>query len=96
MLLESQRSKVIARLNRIEGQVAAIRRMVEAEKYCVDILLQVAAARAALGKVGQIVLGNHIETCVTDALTVGNDRERADKINELMDVFERYSGLSGK
>ena len=96
MLPESQRTKVIARLKRVEGQVAAIRRMVEEEEYCVDILLQVAASRAALGKVGHIILGNHIETCVADAFTEGDYRERADKINELMDVFGRYSGLSSK
>lgn len=96
MLQESQRSKVIARLNRVEGQVAAIRRMVEEEKYCVDILLQVAAARAALGKIGQIVLGNHIETCVADSLSEGNERDRREKITELMEVFGRYSGLHGK
>lgn len=96
MLQESQRSKVVARLNRVEGQVAAIRRMVEEEKYCVDILLQVAAARAALGKIGQIVLGSHIETCVADALAEGNERERREKIAELMEVFGRYSGLHGK
>ena len=96
MLQDSQRPKVVARLNRVEGQVAAIRRMVEEEKYCVDILLQVAAARAALGKIGQIVLGSHIETCVADALAEGNDRERREKIDELMEVFGRYSGLHGK
>lgn len=91
MLSELQKKKVIARLNRAEGQVAAIRRMIEQDKYCVDVLLQISAARAALGKVGEIVLGSHIETCVVNAFAEGNERERSEKIEELLDVFRRYA-----
>jgi DNA-binding FrmR family transcriptional regulator len=96
MLTEAQKKKVIARLRRAEGQVAAVRKMVEQDKYCVDVLLQISAARAALGKVGEIILGSHIETCVADAFIEGNQRERTEKIEELLDVFRRYGALSGK
>lgn len=90
---DSQKDKVRARLKRIEGQVAGIRRMVEEDQYCVDILLQLSAVQGALGGVGKIVLGAHISSCVTDALASGTDSERQEKINELMEVFARYGRL---
>lgn len=96
MLDETQRDKVVARLNRIQGQINGIRRMVDEETYCVDVLLQIAAARAALGKVGQIMLANHIETCVVDAFASGDEGERRDKIDELLEVFSRYGRLEAK
>lgn len=92
---EDQKAKVVARLKRAEGQVAGIRRMIENDKYCVDVLLQVSAAQAALGRVGQIVLKQHIETCVTQALSSDDDGERRRTVDELMEVFARY-GRFGK
>jgi len=94
MMDAKTKSKVRARLKRIEGQVAGIRRMVENDKYCVDILLQISAAQGALGQVGKIVLGRHIETCVSNALRSGDTSERRAKIDELMDVFTRYGRLN--
>ncbi|MFQ5739846.1 MAG: metal-sensitive transcriptional regulator [Acidobacteriota bacterium] len=93
MLNEASKKKLKARLNRIEGQVAGIRRMIEEGKYCVDILLQISAAQAALGQVGKIVLGRHIETCVFEAMSSGDEIERRTKIEELMEVFSRYGRL---
>ncbi len=90
-----ERSRVVARLKRIEGQVAAIRRMVEEEKYCVDTLLQVSAVHGALSKVGQIILSRHIETCVTEAFSSGDEAKRQETIEELLDVFARYGGAGG-
>lgn len=90
------KSKVEARLKRIEGQVAGIRRMVAEDKYCVDILLQISAAQAALGQAGKIVLGRHIETCVSDAFRSGSAAERRAKIDELVEVFARYGRLGTK
>ena len=93
---EATKEKVRARLKRVEGQVAGIRRMVEEDKYCVDILLQVSAVQGALGGVGKIVLGQHIEMCVTEAMTSGDDSDRRQKIDELMEVFARYGRLDSR
>ena len=95
MMNADQKQKVIDRLKRAEGQVAGIRRMIENDKYCVDVLLQVSAAQAALGGVGQIVLKQHIETCVASALSSNDGGERARTVDELMEVFARY-GRFGK
>lgn len=85
--------RLLARLRRAEGQVAAIRRMIEGDAYCVDVLVQIAAARGALGKVGEAVLRNHVETCVSAAMQHGDEVQRQKKIDELMDVFSRYAGI---
>ena len=90
-----EQRRLLARIKRIEGQVAAIRRMVEADAYCVDVLTQVAAARGALSKVGEEVLQRHVETCVADAFAHGDADARQDKIDELVQVFARYSGRGG-
>ena len=80
--------QALRRLKNIEGQVRGLQRMVEEEQYCVDILTQVAAARAALKSVGLMVLRRHIETCVADALqSRGTDRARI--IEELIGVLSK-------
>ncbi len=93
---EATRKQVKARLRRISGQIAGIERMVDEDRYCVDVLLQIAAARAALGAVGRLVLANHVETCVSEAFRSGRDRERREKIDELMEVFARFGSLGGR
>lgn len=85
--------KVRARLKRIEGQISALGRMVDDDDGCVDLLVQISAARGALGAVGKVVLGNHIETCVSEAFAHGSAEDRKKQVEELMDVFGRYSGL---
>lgn len=92
-LSPEEKRRLLSRLKRAEGQVTALRRMVEADAYCVDVLTQLAAAQGALGKVGDAILRNHIETCVASALRQGDDAARDEKIDELMDVFARYGGL---
>ena len=82
--------RVDMRLKRIAGQVGGIQRMVEEDRYCVDVLLQIAAVRAALDQVGKVVLANHVETCVADAFASGGARERRKKMDELMEVFGRF------
>ena len=93
MMDASLKQKVIARLRRIAGQVEGVARMIEDDRYCVDVLLQVAAAQAALGKTGALVLRSHVDTCVNEAMTNGTATQRKKKIDELMDVFSRYSGM---
>jgi DNA-binding FrmR family transcriptional regulator len=87
---EEARTKVLARLRRIEGQVAGIQRMVEEDRYCVDILNQVAAVEGALDRVGHLLLAGHVETCVASALESGQPKERRQKLDELMGVFSRF------
>ncbi len=91
---EEVRRKVDGRLRRIAGQVEGIQRMVEEDRYYVDVLLQVAAVRAALDQVGKLMLGAHVETCVRDAIDGGSTRERRKKIDELLEVFARFGSLT--
>jgi len=79
------------RLSRIHGQVAGLMRMVEEERYCADILTQLRAAQAALRRVEQEVLQNHIEHCVAGAVESGNQRQRDAKLGELFDILKRFS-----
>lgn len=88
--------RLLARLKRAEGQLAAVRRMVEEEAGCVDILLQISAVRGALGKIGQLLLGSHIETCVSDALSSGDETARRRQVEELMEIFARYGGIAAR
>jgi len=92
----AMKTKIVDRLRRIAGQVEGVARMVEQDRYCVDILLQIAAAQAALGQASKLVLRSHVETCVSDALASGKPAERRQKIDELMDVFARYGGLRAR
>ena len=88
--------KAQTRLKRIAGQVAGIQRMIDDERYCVDVLLQIAAVQAALDRVGKIVLESHVETCVAGALDSGSFRERRQKVAELMEVFSRFGHIRAR
>jgi DNA-binding FrmR family transcriptional regulator len=79
------------RLRRIEGQVGGLVRMVEEERYCVDILTQIRAARAALRRVEEAVLREHVEQCVAQAIRSGDAAEQKAKVDELLDVVGRFS-----
>lgn len=90
------RTQAGKRIRRIAGQVAGIERMIEEDRYCVDILLQVAAVRAALDGMGKLLLRSHVETCVSDALASGRPKARDEKIGELMDVFSKFAHIGGR
>ena len=91
MMDAGTKKEVVTRLKRIAGQVAAIERMVEGDRYCVDVMNQIAAVHAALGKVGSTVMRSHVETCVTQAIRGKDARARKQKIDELMDLYGRYA-----
>jgi DNA-binding FrmR family transcriptional regulator len=76
------------RLNIIIGQTKGVQRMIEEEKYCIDILTQISAVRAALNNVGKMILRRHIEHCVTNAM-VNDGFQNKEVIDELMDVFSK-------
>lgn len=77
--------KLINRLNRIEGQIRGIKKMVECSAYCTDILTQVAAANSALNAFSKELLSNHIKTCVAENIRSGND----EVIDELMQTLQK-------
>ena len=86
---EQPRQAIARRLNRIEGQVRGLGRMLDEGRYCIDILQQIQAVKAALKKAETELLRVHARECVDDALNSGTIRERRDKIIELVDLFER-------
>lgn len=77
------------RLNRIEGQVRGLAKMVEEDRYCIDVVTQIAAVRAALDRVEEEILRDHVAHCVEHAIESGSKADQRRKIAELMDVFER-------
>jgi len=88
-----EKRRLIARLKRAEGQLTAVRRLVEEDAYCVDVLTQLAAVRGALGGAGAVILRGHVEGCVSEAIRSGDEDQQSEKVDELMDVFARYGGL---
>ena len=95
MLADDEKRKLNNRLRRVIGQVEAVGRMIEDEEYCVDILMQLSAATGALGKVGEIVLENHLKTCVAEALQGGRSADREKKLEELIALFRKYASVIG-
>ncbi|HUO64552.1 MAG TPA: metal-sensitive transcriptional regulator [Terriglobales bacterium] len=92
MIDDETRGKALGRLRRIEGQVQGIQRMVEEDKYCMDILLQLTAVQGAVEQVQRLLLGRHIESCVADAIRSGSTRDRQKKVDELLEAFSRFGG----
>lgn len=83
-----EKTKILNRLKRIEGQVRGIQKMVEDERYCVDILVQISAIESALHNVGLGITENHMKHCVTNAVKNGNGDA---SIDELMAVLKQFS-----
>jgi DNA-binding FrmR family transcriptional regulator len=88
-MTKPDRSARLKRLSRIEGQVRGLARMVEDDRYCIDIITQISAVRAALRRVEEDILRDHIAHCVEHAIVSGNADEQREKIAELMDVLGR-------
>ena len=90
MLAVTDQQSLVTRLNRIEGQIRGIRRMVQEPRLCVEILQQLAAAEAALNRISLAVFRHHVDTCVTDGVAKG-EPERRKQLNELVDIFDRFA-----
>ncbi|WP_202708607.1 metal-sensitive transcriptional regulator [Sporosalibacterium faouarense] len=84
---ENMKQSTLDRLKKIEGQVKGIQRMIEEERYCNDVLVQIAAVRSAINKVGGLVLENHLRTCVKDSLN--NDSED-EVMNNLINTMLKF------
>ena len=80
----------LSRLNRIEGQVRGIKKMVDDERYCVDILVQVRSAIGALQKVQENIFQHHIESCVHDSLHSDNKADKEAKIEEILKLISQF------
>ncbi len=79
----------LKRLDRIEGQVRGVARMIEEDRYCIDIVTQISAVRAALRRAEEEILRDHVAHCVESAIVSGNRADQRRKIAELMDVVTR-------
>ena len=89
MMNDSQTADAIGRLSKIEGQIKGIRKMVESRRYCVDILNQTRAVSSAINKVEEMIMRQHLETCVAESLSGDDEKDKKEKITEIMDVFSR-------
>ncbi|KGE71209.1 metal-sensitive transcriptional regulator [Spirochaeta lutea] len=90
MMNPEQKQKLKNRLTRIQGQINGISRMIEDDRYCVDILTQTRAITAALRAVEDQVMENHLNTCVTDAIRGGSNQDRQEKITEVLEVMKKF------
>ena len=80
----------IGKLNRVAGQVEGIKRMIEDNRYCPEILAQLKAVRSAIRTIEANILESHLQHCVTDALAEGDKNKAHEKIDEIKDLFKRY------
>jgi DNA-binding FrmR family transcriptional regulator len=87
---EETRAKAQARLKRIAGQISGLQRMVDEDRYCVDVLVQVAAVQAALLETGRVILSGHVDNCLTDAIRSRDPRERRKKLDELVRLLSKF------
>ena len=90
-MMSDAKTACLKRLSRIEGQVRGLARMVEDDRYCIDVVTQISAVRAALRKLEEEVLRDHVAHCVEHAIASGDAREQRAKVAELMDVLARAS-----
>ena len=87
----SEKDALVKRLHRIEGQVRGIERMIEDERYCVDILTQISAVSTALESLSVKLLEGHVRHCVADALAAGDAEVAAEKSEDLLAAVQRFS-----
>ncbi len=80
----------IPRLNRIEGQIRGITKMIQDGRYCVDILTQIRSASSALAKVQENIFKGHLESCVRDSLTGDDALDRQKKVDEILEILSRF------
>lgn len=86
---QSNKQNTIKRLNRIAGQVHGVVRMIEDDRYCIDILHQMQAVKAAIARAESELLKDHAASCVDAAIASGNAKEQRVKVSELVDLFDK-------
>jgi CsoR family transcriptional regulator, copper-sensing transcriptional repressor len=82
---------LVKRLHRIEGQVRGVEKMIDDDRYCIDILTQISAVRTALDAVAAKILEQHVNHCVARSLTSGDSGDAQEKTRELLEAVERYT-----
>ena len=87
MMTEAQKHRVLNRLNRVKGQVNGIQRMIENDRYCVDVLTQIAAVLSALRRVEDTVISQHLHTCVAAAMRSGDREDQNAKVDEIIELL---------
>jgi DNA-binding FrmR family transcriptional regulator len=90
-MIEPYKREALTRLRTVQGHLGAVISMVAEERYCPDLMKQVAALQAALERVNRLLLRNHLETCVSEAIETGRGRE---KIDELLEALRYNSSLT--
>ena len=91
MIEQNITEEILARLKKVEGQVRGIQKMIEDRRYCIDVVMQLAAAESALHSVAEIILKSHLETCVLSAFRSNDEEDLQAKIDELMRVYSQLS-----
>ena len=89
--MNNERKKALQSLKTARGQIDGIIKMIEDDRYCVDILVQISAIRSAIDNVGTMILENHIKGCVSNDIKYGNEEESEAAIKELMDTIKKFT-----
>lgn len=87
----ASRENLLLRLRRVEGQVRGVQKMVEEERYCPDVLVQMSAIHESLRAVERILMKDHLQHCATEALRSGDDKQAQRTYNELTELFYRHA-----
>lgn len=82
-------SKLLTRLNRAQGQMTGVKKMIEEGKYCIDIITQIKAIKSALGAIELKIMQEHATHCIKDAVSSGNKKEIDQKINEILELYKK-------
>ena len=84
----SAKKQILNRMNYLSGHLVGIKKMIKDDKYCIDVIKQNEAVMAAIKKVNRMILENHLNTCVTEAIKGKDEKERKKKIKELLEIFK--------
>jgi CsoR family transcriptional regulator, copper-sensing transcriptional repressor len=89
-----ERSNIIKRLNKVEGQIRGIKKMIESEEGCSNILIQIAAVRSAINKVGGMILENYAQSCISDATEKSGDKQAVTELIDTIVKFTKYYDIT--
>jgi len=88
--LKTTHEEEMVRLNRIAGQIRGVQKMIEDERYCIDILTQVSSIQGAIKAVGENILERHLKGCVKQSFSIGDQEDRKKKIDEVIEVLKKF------
>ncbi|MBT3279585.1 MAG: metal-sensitive transcriptional regulator [Phycisphaerales bacterium] len=90
-ICDCNKTLLLNRVKRLEGQLRGIRKMIEEDRDCVDVLRQIAAATGAGKSLGMVMLEDHMKTCVVDAFESGNEGRKTQRVDEVVDLIRKFS-----